>query len=255
MLTLTCGNVIRLQVEVRGEEKLPDHEEMSGELWDRSVSKKWMKKETIGDGYCGWMSVLEAQGFISDSDRLQEGKVWRWTQQAWDTLLHFLSGVSKLMLEACKNAHEATNQHLLAAIDAETDSAKVKRGRKLAAALLRTGKSPIKGVAKDGVWFTIEWGNIVAKFTDRPVVVIVRNNVAHHDRSTVVFQLYTPRPIHGVELFMGQLVRTKLSEVRALLVGFNEPICIELSLAANHYEPYIECGKHLPLLSWINTST
>ena len=77
-IRLTCGNVIRLQVEVRGEAKLPDHAEMSGELWDRSVSKKWIRKETIGDGYCGWMSVLEAQGFISDSDREQdEGNVWR----------------------------------------------------------------------------------------------------------------------------------------------------------------------------------
>jgi len=24
---------------------------------------------------------------------------------------------------------------------------------------------------------------------------------------------------------------------------------------ANYNEPYIECGKHLPMLSWINTST
>ena len=242
-------------MEVRGEGRLPDNEDMPGKLWDMSLSKKWMRKETSGDGYCGWMSVLEAQGFISDSDRERdEGNVLRWTQQAWDSMLQFVSGVSKLMLDARGDHLNPIKQHLLAAIDAENDSAKVKRGRKLAAALSRTKKSHIKGVATNGVWLTGKWGNIVAKFTDRPLIIIVRNNVAHHDRSTISFELHTPRPLDGVELFQGHLVRTKLSQVRDLLVGFNEPICIELSLAAKHYEPYIERGKHLPLLSWINNS-
>ena len=164
-------------------------------------------------------------------------------------------GVSDLMKEACKKPNEPRNMHLLAAIDADTDKAKVRRGQKLAGKLRATKDTPIKTVANDGVWFNAEWGNIVANYIDRPVVVIVRNDVRHHDRSTITFQLYTPRPLPGVEVIAGQVVRTKLSEVRALLKESNEPICMELSLAANHYEPYIECGKHLPLFRWIMTST
>ena len=138
------------------------------------------------------------------------------------------------MLDACRNPLDPMSRHLLAAIDADNDSAKVKRGKKLADVLRRTQRSHVKGVARFGVWLTSEWGNIVANFIDRPLIMIARNNAAHHGRSTISFQLYTPRPLEGVKLFMGHLVRTKLSQVGDLLVGFNEPICIELSLAAKH---------------------
>ena len=150
------------------------------------------------------MSALEALGFISGSDREQgEGTVLRWAQHAWDSVLTFLKGVSKLMSDACRNHLDPMNRHLLAAIDADNDSEKVKRGRKLADVLRRTQRSHVKGVARFEVWLTSEWGNIVANCIDRPLIIIARNNVAHHDRSTISFQLYTPRPLHGVELFMG----------------------------------------------------
>ena len=44
ILTLTSANAIRLQVEVRGEDNLPDNDDMPGELWDMSLSNKWIRK-------------------------------------------------------------------------------------------------------------------------------------------------------------------------------------------------------------------
>ena len=58
--------------------------------------------------------------------------------------MQFLKGVSKLMLDACRNPLDLMSQHLLAAIDAKNDSAKVKRGKKLADVLRRTPRTPVK---------------------------------------------------------------------------------------------------------------
>ena len=44
ILTLTCAYAIPLQVVVRGEDNLPDNDDMPGELWDMRLSNKWIRK-------------------------------------------------------------------------------------------------------------------------------------------------------------------------------------------------------------------
>ena len=101
----------------------------------------------------------------------------------------------------------------------------------------------MRGCANKGFWFSVDWGNSAAKYLDKPIIIVVRNNADRHDGGTISFHLHTYVPLPGVESVMGTLVVNKLSKVRDLLKGLNEIVAIELDLPNQHYEPYLERGK------------
>ena len=223
---------------------------MPADVWDKALLKSlWKAMPIRADGYCAWMSFCEAIGLISDDDRVPgqgDGLGRQWNQQGWDSLLQLLEGVSKKMGEACADPMSPLSQHLLAAVEGEDVEEKVKRGRMMAKELMRSPKRPPSKTAPEKVWFTAEWGNIVSSVIERPLIIVVRDDVSHHltSRHTVSFHLHTPAPLEGVDCIGGQLVRNHLMEVRRLLKGCSTPVCVEMSLAENHYQPYLEQGKH-----------
>ncbi len=140
------------------------------------------------------------------------------------------------MREACADPMSPLSQHLLAAVEGEDVEEKVKRGRMMAKELMRSPKRPPSKTAPEKVWFTAEWVNIVSSVIERPLIIVVRDDVSNHltSRHSVSFHLHTHAPLEGVDCIGGHPVRNHLMEVRRLLKGCYTPVCVEMSLAENH---------------------